>query len=124
MEGSDMDVLNDKPLGNRRFFRISKKHKVLVQTCDADGVANGNFVEQALTSDYSQGGVRILVKREVPSDSLLLIDFGTDFIVPQLQGIVQMCWSRKLEDSSQGVEAGFAFKDPFSQAVLASQMSS
>lgn len=117
-----MDVFNNSQIDHRRFFRIPKKHKVLVQTCDLDGAANGNFAEQALTIDYSQGGVRILMKNEFPLDSLLLIDFGYDFVVPQLQGIAKTCWRRKLENRPQTLEAGLAFKDPFSQAVLAAQL--
>lgn len=108
---------------HRRFFRISKRCKVRLQACDGNGTVNGNFTEQAFTLDYSPGGVRILLKREFPSDSLFLLDFGNDFVVPQLQGIAQPCWSKKLENRSADIEAGLAFQDPFSQAVLAAQTS-
>jgi len=107
--------------GRRRFIRIPKKHKVIIQTCDSIGTVIGSFVEQALTVDYSQGGMRIQLDAEIPADSLLRFDFGNDFVVPQLQGIAKICWHRKLTDSPQGMEAGLAFKDHFSQAVLAVQ---
>jgi len=107
--------------GRRRFIRIPKKHKVMIQTCDSIGTVIGSFVEQALTVDYCQGGMRIQLDAELPADTLLRFDFGNDFVVPQLQGIAKICWHRKLTDSSQGMEAGLAFKDHFSQAVLAVQ---
>jgi hypothetical protein len=107
--------------GRRRFFRIPKKHTVLIQTCDSIGTVIGSFTEQALTLDYSQGGMRIQLENEPPADSLLRFDFGNDFIVPQLQGIAKICWHRQQPDNPQGLEAGLVFKDHFSQAVLAVQ---
>lgn len=107
--------------GRRRFLRIPRKHKVLIQTCDSIGTVIGSFSEQALTLDYSQGGMRIQLDSEIPADSLLRFDFGNDFVVPQLQGIAKICWHRKTDASPQGMEAGLIFKDHFSQAVLAVQ---
>lgn len=108
-------------MGRRHFERIPEKHKVLIQTCDSIGTVTGNFSEQAMTLDYSPGGMHIIIDREIPTDSLLRFDFGFDFVAPQLQGIAQICWRRKLEDRQQGLEAGLAFKDHFSQAVLSVQ---
>lgn len=122
MDTPTIDTDTTTHAGRRHFPRIPKKYMVLVQTCDSIGVLRGNFAEQALTLDYGQGGLRILIDRELPTDSLLRVDFGNDFLIPQLQGITKIRWHRKLEDSPQGVEeAGLAFQDHFSQAVLAAQ---
>lgn len=107
--------------GRRRFFRIPKKHRVLIQTCDSIGTVIGSFAEQALTLDYCQGGMRIQMESEPPADTLLRFDFGNDFIVPQLQGIAKICWRRQQPDNPDLQEYGLAFKDHFSQAVLAVQ---
>jgi hypothetical protein len=125
METASSNTEADNQAGRRHFPRIPKKYMVLVQTCDSIGVLRGNFAEQALTLDYGQGGMRILINRELPSDSLLRVDFGNDFLIPQLQGITKICWHRKLPNSPQGVEeAGLAFQDHFSQAVLQLNLSS
>lgn len=120
-EERNMDFVADNHVGRRKFLRIPKTHKVLVQTCDSIGTVIGDFAEQALTLDYSQGGMRILIDREIPTDSLLRFDFGNDFIAPQLQGIAKICWHKKRDNKPQGIEMGLAFKDHFSQAVLAVQ---
>jgi hypothetical protein len=65
--------------------------------------------------------MRIQLNSEIPADSLLRFDFGNDFVVPQLQGIAQVRWHRRLADSPRGMEAGLIFKDHFSQAVLTVQ---
>lgn len=116
-----MDTAINHDAGRRRFLRIPEMHPVLIQTCDSIGVLRGTFAEQALTLDYSQGGMRILVNRKLPADSLLRFDFGYDFVVPQLQGIAKICWSRKVNGKDQGIEAGVAFQDHFSQAVMSVQ---
>ncbi len=122
METPSIDPETDTHAGRRHFPRIPKQYMVLIQTCDAIGVLRGNFSEQALTLDYGQGGMRILIDRELPTDSLLRVDFGNDFLIPQLQGITKICWHRKLENKNKGVEeAGLAFQDQFSQVVLAAQ---
>jgi len=121
MESQSMHKEIKEHGGRRRFIRIPKKHKVLIQTCDSIGTVIGSFTEQVLTLDYSQGGMRIQLDSEIPPDSLLRFDFGNDFVVPQLQGIAKICWQRQISDSSQTMEAGLAFKDHFSQAVLAVQ---
>ena len=121
MEKPNLDTVTNNHSGRRRFLRTPKKCKVLVHTCNSIGTVIGDFAGQALTLDYSQGGMRILIDREIPTDSLLLVDFGNDFVVPQLQGITKICWHRKLENRPQSTEVGLAFKDHFSQAVLAVQ---
>lgn len=116
-----MDTVTNHDAGRRCSSRIPEKHKVFIQTCDSIGVLRGTFAEQALTLDYSQGGMRILIDRELPADTLLRFDFGNDFMIPQLQGIAKICWHRKVKDKDQGIEAGLAFQDHFSQAVMSFQ---
>jgi hypothetical protein len=116
-----MDTVTNNHESRRRSSRIPTMNTVLLQTCNSIGVLFGNFSEQALTLDYSNGGMRILTDRELPSDSLLRFDFGNDFVIPRLQGIARICWHRKVEDKDQGFEAGLAFEDHFSQAVLSAQ---
>jgi hypothetical protein len=121
MEKHTIDTVSNNHTGRRHFVRIPKTCKVLVQTCNSIGTVIGDFAGEALTLDYSPGGMHILIDREIPANSLLLVDFGNDFVVPQLQGIAKICWYRKLEDRPQGIEAGLAFKDHFSQAILSIQ---
>ncbi len=115
------NYIDNNNTGKRDYRRIPEKHMVLIQTCDSIGTVTGNFAEHALTLDYGQGGLRIVIDREIPFDKLLRIDFGSDFVVPQLQGIVKVCWHRELENRPKVIEAGLAFQDHFSQAVLAIQ---
>jgi hypothetical protein len=122
MENHIIDTQTNKQTSRRRFVRFPKKHKILIQTCDSIGTIIGHFTQQAVTLDYSQGGMRILIDREIPSDSLLRFDFGNDFVVPQLQGIAEICWHKQVKDTPQSIEVGLAFKDHFSQAVLAIQI--
>lgn len=121
MEKNNMETVPNTHSGRRRFLRIPKKHSVLIQTCNSIGAVIGTFAEQALILDYSPGGMRIQFDREIPTDSLLLFNFGNDFVVPQLEGIAKISWHRKLKDKPQNIEAGLAFQDHFSQAVLAIQ---
>lgn len=121
MEKTNLDAVTNNHSGRRRFLRIPKKCKILVHTCNSIGTVIGDFAGQALTLDYSQGGMRVLIDKEIPTDSLLLVDFGNDFVIPQLQGITEICWQRKLENKPQSTEVGLIFKDHFSQAVLAVQ---
>lgn len=116
-----MDKETYQDAGRRHSSRIPEKHKVFLQTCDSIGVLHGTYAEQAVTLDYSQGGMRILIDRDLPADTLLRFDFGNDFVIPQLQGIAKICWRRKSEDKDQAIEAGLAFQDHFSQAVLSVQ---
>lgn len=109
-------------INRRRFRRIAEQRKVLIRTCDELGVMSGDFAERALTVDYSQGGMRIVINQAIPVESLLLFDFDIDFFVPRLQGIAELRWFKKLADSHQGVEAGLLFKDSHSQSVLALEM--
>ena len=109
------------PAGRRRFFRIARQRNVLIRTCDAIGVVTGDFAEKATTIDYSQGGMRVVLPHEIPEGSLVLFDFDNDFLIPCLQGIAQLRWSRRPE-SGRGFEAGLTFKDQFSQAVLALEL--
>ncbi|RJP41198.1 MAG: hypothetical protein C4548_09575 [Desulfobacteraceae bacterium] len=102
----------------RRFERISDQRKVLICTCDALDGKNGDFAETALTVDYCQGGMRIIVDKEVPADIPLIFKFDNDFVVPRLQGLAQLCWQKNLEKFPQHIEAGLAFKDDFSRQSL------
>lgn len=108
--------------GRRRYFRIARQRNVLLRACDSLGVVTGDFAEKATTLDYSQGGMRIVVKNEIPEGSLVLFDFDEDFLIPGLQGIAELCWKRKNFESSSSFEAGLSFKDNFSQAVLAIEL--
>ncbi|MBS0013184.1 MAG: PilZ domain-containing protein [Desulfobacterales bacterium] len=107
--------------GRRRFLRIARQRNVLIRTCDPIGVVSGDFAEKATTVDYSQGGMRIVMEKEIPDDSLVLFDFDNDFLIPCLQGIARLCWSRR-DEAGRGFEAGLSFKDQFSQAVLAIEL--
>lgn len=108
--------------GRRRFMRIPRQRQVLIRSCDNLGVVTGDFAAKAKTLDYSQGGMRIIMEKEIPEGSIVLFDFDDDFLIPNLQGIAQLCWRRKLDDQPEGIEAGLAFKDNFSQAVLSVEL--
>lgn len=110
------------PAGRRRFMRIIRERRVRIRACDSLGVVRGDFEVKAKTVDYSQGGMRILLESEIPEGSLLLFDFDEDFLIPGLQGIAELCWYRKHPDAPDFVEAGLAFRDHFSQAVLAVEL--
>ncbi|MDO8954876.1 MAG: PilZ domain-containing protein [Gammaproteobacteria bacterium] len=122
MEKATLNTETNNYKSRRSSPRLPSVHNVLIQTCDFIGVLHGNFSEQAVTLDYSRGGMRILIDRELPSASLLRFDFGNDFVIPQLQGIAKICWHRKVEDKDHGIEAGLAFQDHFSQEVLSAQV--
>lgn len=112
----------DRRNNRRRLWRVPKKQKVLIRTCSPEGIVVGDFAEMALTLDYNHKGMRITVNREIPSESLLLFDFDTDFLIPRLQGLAQLRWYRKKESSSKSIEAGLVFKDRYSQKALALAM--
>jgi len=116
---SDQDQYPDS---RRRHSRIPEKKNVLLRSCDTLGLEQGDFAERAVTIDFSQEGMRVIINRELPSDSFFLFDFGNDFLVPHLQGIAHLCWHRKLEETPHAIEAGFVFKDNFSRAVLALEL--
>ncbi len=103
----------------RRYKRIQGQRKVLIRSCDQSGRLFGDFSELVLTVDYSQGGMRIVSNKKLPGDTLLLFNFDHDFLIPQLQGLAQLCWQKNLEKLPQGVEAGLVFKDIDTQKTLA-----
>jgi hypothetical protein len=103
----------------RRYKRIPDQRKVLVRSCDQAGNPVGNFSELLLTVDYSQGGMRIVSNKKIPTGTLLRFNFDHDFLIPQLQGVAQLCWQKNLEKLPQGVEAGLVFKDENSRKSLA-----
>lgn len=113
---------SNEDTGRRRHHRKPEKRTVLLRTCDLQGAATGDFIERAITVDYSQGGMRLTINREIPSDTPLLFDFDNDFIVPQLQGVAQLCWHRRSDKNPSMIEAGLVFKDNFSKFILASQL--
>jgi hypothetical protein len=106
----------------RRFRRIPMQRKVLIRTCDSSGVVVGEFVELAMTVDYSQGGMRVVSSKEIPDHSLLLFNFDYDFLIPQLQGFAQLCWQKNIEGLPHGIEAGLVFKDDDSRKALERRM--
>ncbi|MFP4451846.1 MAG: PilZ domain-containing protein [Desulfobacterales bacterium] len=110
------------PAGRRRYMRIMRERKVRIRACDPLGIPTGDFEEKARTIDYSQGGMRIVLESELPESSLMLFDFGDDFLIPGLQGIAELCWHRQHPDAPDFVEAGLAFRDHFSQAVLSVEL--
>jgi hypothetical protein len=103
-------------------MRIARQRNVLIRSCDAIGVVTGGFAEKATTVDYSQAGMRIVVKNEIPTGSLVLFDFGEDFLIPGLQGIAELCWNRPHPQEPGAMEAGLIFRDHFSQSVLAVEL--
>ena len=106
--------------GQRRCFnRIREHKKVLIRTSSPQGVVVGDFAEMAMTLDYSQGGMRVALDRELPGDSLFLFDFDDDFLIPRLQGFAQLRWYRKIEEGGHEVEAGLVFRDKYSQRAIA-----
>lgn len=106
-------------LGDRRLFsRVNEQKKVLIRTSTPQGIVVGDFVEMALTLDYSQGGMRIAINKEIPADSLLLFDFDDDFLVPRFQGLAALKWHRKVDGNDHKIEAGLVFRDKYSQRVL------
>ncbi len=112
----------EKAIGRRRHPRVPEKRKVLLRSSDILGIRTGDFVETAMTLDLSQGGMRVLLNREIQEERTFLFDFGDDFLVPRLQGIAEICWHRILGENPQIIEAGLAFKDNFSQAILSIEL--
>lgn len=108
--------------GRRRFERINKRYKVLLRSSDSIGITKGDFIESAMTMDFSQGGMRVVVNNEIPQDSFVVFNFDDDFLVPGLQGLAQFCWHRRFDENPKMIESGLAFKDGFSQAVLALEL--
>lgn len=108
--------------GRRHHPRIAEKRNVILRTCDSLGITVGDFSERAMTVDFSQGGMRVIINREISPEAYLLFDFGDDFLIPHLQGVAQLRWQKKLEDDPQRMEAGMVFKDGFSQSALALEL--
>lgn len=102
----------------RRHRRRSEIRKVLLRSSDEVGILEGDFMKDAMTLDLSQGGMRVLVEKEIPLDTTFLFNFGEDFMVPNLQGVARLCWHRPFKKNPQITEAGLVFKDKFSQAIL------
>ncbi len=123
MEAEGGHSASEREANRRRFKRIYEQRKVLIRTCSPEGIVVGDFAEMASTLDYSQKGMRVLIRKEVPEESLLLFDFDNDFLIPRLQGFAQLRWHRKCPDSPQDIEAGLVFKDEYSQKVLSLVMS-
>jgi len=103
----------------RNFNRINEQKKVLIRTSSPQGILVGDFAEMALTLDYSQGGMRVAINKEIPMDSLLLFDFDDDFLIPRLRGFAQLRWYRRVEEGPHEIEAGLAFRDKYSQRAMA-----
>jgi len=122
METNGADTEANRQSNRRRLDRIPKQQKVLIRTCSPEGVVVGDFAEMAVTLDYNHKGMRITVSREIPSESLLLFDFDTDFLIPRLQGLAQLRWHRKVENNPGNIEAGLVFKDRYSQKALSLAM--
>jgi hypothetical protein len=110
--------------GRRRARRIPMQRKVLIRTCDKSGIVVGDFVELAMTVDYSKDGMRIVSSKQIPDKSLLLFNFDYDFLIPQLQGFAQVCWQKGLGGLPYGIEAGLEFKDDESRTALARRLES
>lgn len=115
-------VENRNSAGRRRQARIAEKRNVVLRTCDSLGITVGDFIERAMTVDFSQGGMRVITNREISPETYLLFDFGEDFLIPNLQGVAQLRWQKKLEDDPQRIEAGMVFKDGFSQSAIAIEL--
>jgi len=102
----------------RRYKRIPVQRKSLIRSCDAEGNIIGDFSELALTVDYSQGGMRIVSSKKVPSGTLLIFNFDHDFLIPKFQGLAQLCWQRKAEKPHNTIEAGLLFKEDETREAL------
>ena len=122
LKGQKSDIQLHDEADRRHSRRIAEQRKVLIRTCDKLGIVIGDFAERALTVDYSQKGMRIVINREIPDDSLLLFDFDFDFLVPRLQGIAEPRWHKNLKSSQEGVEVGLQFTDSQSQTALAQEL--
>lgn len=108
--------------GRRRHPRIVERRDVLLRSCGPAGEENGLFVEETVTVDFSQGGMRVVLESAIPPGTSLLFIFGSDFLIPRLQGIAQLCWQQKTEGGVKSGEAGLVFKDSLSRAVLAAEL--
>jgi len=102
----------------RAFNRVNEQKKVLIRTSSPQGIVVGDFVEMALTLDYSKGGMRIALDKEIPANTLLLFDFDDDFLIPRFQGLASLRWHRKIDGNDYKVEAGLEFRDKYSKRVL------
>lgn len=109
-------------LEQRHCVRVPGCCKVLLRSCDWNGAVRGEFEEGGMLSDYSPCGLRIVMEKEFPVDSLLLVDFGNDFVAPQLQAITEPCWQRRPVGRICGIEVGLVLRDSFSKMVLAAQL--
>ncbi len=123
MESEGHPLSEEAEANRRRFKRIPEQRRVLIRTCSPEGLAVGDFAEMASTMDYSPKGMRIIINKNIPPESLLLFDFDTDFLIPRLQGFARLCWHRKCQDDPHGIEAGLVFKDEFSQKAIMLAMS-
>ncbi len=106
------------PENRRAFKRLNEQKKVLIRTSSPQGIVVGDFVEMALTLDYSEGGMRIALDKEIPANTLLLFDFDDDFLIPRFQGLASLRWHRKIDGNDHKIEAGLEFRDKYSQRVL------
>lgn len=103
----------------RRDRRIPDQRKVILRSCDPQGNFSGDFFESVLTVDYSQGGMRIISNKKIPTNTLLAFNFDQDFLIPQLAGIADLCWQKNFEKLPQGVEAGLSFKGNHIEKAIA-----
>jgi hypothetical protein len=116
---NDAIATGEEEYGNRRRYkRIPVQRKSLVRSCDAEGNIIGDFSELALTVDCSQGGMRIVSSKKIPSDTLLIFNFDHDFLIPKFKGLAQLCWQRKSENFQDTIEAGLLFKETETQEAL------
>lgn len=118
MESECKHDATDGKSNRRRFKRVHDNRRVLIRTCSPEGIVIGDFAEMASTVDYSQKGMRVVLDKEIPKDSLLLFDFDMDFLIPRLQGFARLCWDRKHASTPNDIEAGLVFKDSYSQKAL------
>jgi len=108
--------------GRRRHPRIPEQRSILLQSCDWQGVSNGGFSDSAVTVDFSPGGMRVIVSRDVPPDTPLRFDFESDFFIPRFHGVAWLCWYRPLPGDTDRVEAGLVIEDATSRDRLSHEL--
>lgn len=94
----------------RRFPRKHNRFPLVISACNEKGQPVQVIDRDAITLDFSLGGVKISSNAEIPTNKILHFSFREDFHHPPVTGVGEVRWSRRA-DGPLPFQAGLSFLD-------------
>ena len=96
----------------RRYRRVPDRFTLSLAACDESGGSSEILDVNAHTVDISLGGMRVNSSNDMVGHGLISFEFGSDFIMPILEGVGEIKWAKEIEtNGGRKFQAGVAFLD-------------